>query len=486
MRAQIGAQPLMPATPPKFFRLRQLPLMVLAAACLFSAGCTHTSYSLPEETIIPAPVPVPAPTEVLPAPAPIPPAQATTPPPTPAALGQTRIYLGIDVLAARKFSDLQGLRVGLLTHKAGVNRDGVSTIDILRRAPGVKLVALFAPENGLNSDEKSGDPVINRVDQHTGLPVISLYNGTGIEPTAAMLKDIDVMVVDLQDIGTRSYTFISCLRKTMEGCFKQNKTVIVLDRPNPLGGLNVGGPMLESRWVSYVGEYPVPYVFGLTIGELARIAKETPGWLSVTEDVRRRGRLIIVPMSGWHRSMTWADTGLKWVPTSPRIPTAEAAFGYSLTGLGGMAGPGNIGHGIDTPYPFMLLNFPGHQPAELAAYLTALKLPGLSFVVLSYHDPADPRLIRTGVHVVITNWSAVQPTKLAFEMMKLSVAWSTNGNPFAKMSQREFCIYVGSTAWWQEITTKGPRADVDGFFRQWEAQDAAFQQQTKPWWIYPP
>jgi uncharacterized protein YbbC (DUF1343 family) len=298
------------------------------------------------------------------------------------------------------------------------------------------------------------------------------------------------MVVDLQDIGSRSYTYISCLRLTMEACFELNKTVVVLDRPNPLGGLKVGGPIMEDRWMSYVGDYRVPYVYGLTIGELAQMAKDNSGWLDVTSDaVRQRGKLIVVPMNGWRRSMTWNDTGLKWIATSPNIPTVGAAFGYALTGLAGWGGttgiPTKFSHGVGSEYPFRFLNYPGRKPADVAAALTALHLGGLTFTPFTYRDNGTDH---SGVYVGITNWNAVDPTRLAFEMMKLDAAWNPLGNPYAHITGSGadlFEKHEGSTAWFKEISTKGKNADVSAFFRVWDAQDANFQQWSKRWWLYP-
>lgn len=395
----------------------------------------------------------------------------------------SRVWLGIDVLAAENFAPLRGKRVGLLTHPAGVNRDGISTIDILRAAPGVQLVALFGPEHGIYGDEKADTLIPDRVDPRTGLPVYSLY-GKYRKPTPDMLRNVDVMVVDLQDVGTRSYTFISCLREVMEACFEQGKEVVVLDRPNPLGGLKVGGPMMEEQWMSYVGDYRVPYIYGLTIGELARVAKDNPGWLSLTDEERERGQLLVVPMRGWRRWMLWPDTGLRWVPTSPGITDVAAAFGYGQTGLGGQLG--QFQHGWGTPYPFRLLNFPGKKPEEIAATLRALNLPGLSFQPLTYKD-ADGT-VRSGVFVAITDWQAVRPTLLSFYMMKYAALWDPHGNPFADASAKDadlFNKHVGSSAWWTEITRKGGRAEVEKFFRAWEAQDARYQLWTKRWWMYP-
>ncbi|MBR7105732.1 MAG: DUF1343 domain-containing protein, partial [Opitutales bacterium] len=169
--------------------------------------------------------------------------------------------LGIDVLEAMNFAPLKGKRVGLLTHPAGVNRYGVSTVDVLRRARNVRLVALFGPEHGIYGNEKADVPVFDKIDKRTGLPVYSLY-GKYRKPTPEMLKKIDVLVVDLQSVGSRSYTFKSCMLRAAEACFENGKELMILDRPNPLGGLKVDGPMLDMQYKSYVGMFRVPYVHG--------------------------------------------------------------------------------------------------------------------------------------------------------------------------------------------------------------------------------
>jgi uncharacterized protein YbbC (DUF1343 family) len=186
------------------------------------------------------------------------------------------VMLGIDVLEAEGFATVKGKRLALLTHPAGVNRKGVPTVEVLHRAAGVKLVALFGPEHGIYGDAPASAKIADTTDKRTGLPVYSLFPPR--RPTKAMLKDIDALVIDLQDIGTRSYTFAAAMRWAMEGCFENNIEVIVLDRPNPLGGLKVDGPPLDPQWarVNYVGAFRVPYVHGLTIGELARRRRRLP------------------------------------------------------------------------------------------------------------------------------------------------------------------------------------------------------------------
>ena len=391
-----------------------------------------------------------------------------------------RIYLGIDVLEESGFRQITNKQVGLLTHPAGVNRDQKSTIEVLRRAPNVRLVALFGPEHGIYGNEKANQPIENQIDPRTGLPVYSLY-GKYRKPTPAMLKGLDVLVIDLQDIGVRSYTYISCMRYAMEACFENGVEVVVLDRPNPLGGLKVDGPLLDKEWRSYVGAFNVPYVHGFTIGELARLAKYTSNTLNILDETRQAGKLTIVKMKGWRRDMLWSQTGLQWVATSPNIPDLSAVLGYAMTGLGAQIG--EFKHGIGTRYPFRLLSYKGKSVVELQQALVAKQIPGLSFKILK---PApNNNLAAEGVYVQVTNWKNLRPTELSFHMMQLSAQWSSK-NPFQEsMSGADlFNKHVGSTAWWNEITRHGSRASVRRFVNAWNNQAYEFQRQYRQFYLY--
>ena len=393
-----------------------------------------------------------------------------------------RVRLGIDHLAESGFAILKGKRVGLLTHPAGVNRTGVSTIDVLRNSPDVRMVALFGPEHGIYGDEKAAVPVDDKIDARTGLPVFSLY-GKFRKPTAAMLGKIDVLVVDLQDVGVRCYTYVSCMRYAMEACFENEVEVIVLDRPNPLGGEIVDGPMIEGKWMSYVGAFPVPFVHGLTIGELALFSKTTPDILKVSESVRRNGRLTVVPMLGWKRSMTWPTTGLKWLPTSPNIPNLDSVAGYPMTGLGGQLG--RFRHGIGTPHPFRFLTFEGKSATEIKESLDRRMIPAVSFRVKKTTNTKGKTV--EGVYVVIDDWNRFQPTALAFHMMKLTCEWQIP-QPFLSASEAEgvlFNKHVGSTSWWKEITTLGKRARVNEYLESWAISAKRFREESRRFWLYP-
>ena len=204
----------------------------------------------------------------------------------------------------------------------------------------------------------------------------SLY-GKFRKPNKQMLANLDVLVIDLQDVGVRCYTYISCMKYAMEACFEEGVEVVVLDRPNPLGGLKVAGPMIDLEWISYVGAFPMPFVHGMTIGEIALWSKQTKGILNVDDTKRRQGKLTIVPMNGWVRKMTWPSTGLTWYPTSPNIPHLDSVAGYPMTGLGAQLG--DFKHGIGTKHPFRFLTFKGKNPEELLQSLKKLRSAWLRF-----------------------------------------------------------------------------------------------------------
>lgn len=387
---------------------------------------------------------------------------------------------GIDVLEKEGFRELRGLRVGLLTHPAGVNRLGVSSIDVLRRAQGVRLVALFGPEHGIYGNEKANVPVEDKIDPRTGLPVFSLY-GKFRRPTAAMLDRIDAMVIDLQDIGARSYTYVSCMRYVIEECFKSGKAVIVLDRPNPLGGEKVDGPPLEKAWMSYVGAFQVPYVHGLTIGELATMAKQLPGVLEVPDAIRKKGRLTVIRMEGWRRRMMWPDTGLKWVPTSPAIPDLSAVMGYPMTGLGAQLGA--FSHGYGTHLPFRLLQYTGRAPEDIASALASRGIPGLAFPVIPFRVKGEAR---RATYVQVTDWNGLRPTELSLHMMALACDWASS-NPFATASESArglFTKHVGDSRVLEQLSRHGSGLAIPALLADWSRYNQAFRQQARAWHLY--
>lgn len=284
------------------------------------------------------------------------------------------VRLGNEVLAASGFKALRGKRVGLITNPSGVNRNLESTIDVLRSAPGVQLVALFGPEHGIYGDVPAGDKIQSRTDERTGLPVHSLYGATR-KPSPEMLRGLDALLYDLQDTGCRSYTYISTMGLAMEACGEAGVEFIVLDRPNPLGGLRVEGPLLEEAFRSFVSQWDVPYVYGMTCGEVARMINGE-GW------IKKPCRLTVVPMKGWKRRMVWSDTGLPWVPASPHVPHGESPLFQVASGMLGEIG--GISTGIGYTLPFQCIAGPGIRPQDLAAALNAHNLPGIRFKPITF------------------------------------------------------------------------------------------------------
>ena len=392
------------------------------------------------------------------------------------------IMLGIDVLEADGFRQLQGKRVGLLTHPAGVNRRGVSTVDVLRRAPQVNLVALFGPEHGIYGDEKANVPVDDKIDPRTGLPVYSLY-GKYRTPTDKMLANLDVLVVDLQDIGTRSYTYVSCMKYAMRACFKAGKEFVVLDRPNPLGGLKVDGPPLDADWMSYVGEFRVPYVHGLTIGERANMCKKAPGVLGVDDNVRQSGKLTVIPMRGWNRAMRWPETGLKWTPTSPMIPDFAAVVGYPMVGLGTYLG--GFSHGIGPKYPFRGISHKNARTDQLEFHLNKLGVPGIEF--RRVNTTTSNGVPSVGLYISVSDWNAWNPTELNFHLMKLTCVLDGE-NPFAAAAKakttRGFIIHTGSEAFFDALVREGAGIDLNPWLTQWRQQATVYQKQSQRYWLY--
>ena len=398
-----------------------------------------------------------------------------------ASVGQPKISLGIDYLTETEFKVLSGKKVGLLTHPAGKNRWGQSTVEVLFSSPQVDLVALFGPEHGIYGDEKAAVLVDDKIDQKTGLPVYSLY-GKYRKPIPKMLHGLDSLVIDLQDVGVRCYTYISCMRLVMEACFEAGVEVVVLDRPNPLGGMKLAGPMMDEPCMSYVGAFEIPFVHGMTIAELALWSKKTPGVLKVSEYVRKGGKLVIVPMKGWSRTMTWPQTGLAWHPTSPNIPTLDSVAGYPMTGLG--AQMGKFKHGIGTPHPFRFLTFEGMEPSDLKAELDAIGVAGLSFQLKTLTNSNGVET--TGVYIVISNWKAWRPTDLAFHMMRLSAKWQ-QPSPFSQAKESEITLFnkhVGSLAWWKQLSAQGSAVGVDSFFSKWDLACRSFRSQVNSYLLY--
>jgi len=279
------------------------------------------------------------------------------------------VKTGIEVLRDQHFKILEGKRVGLITNPTGVDHNLKSTVDILFEAPNVKLVALFGPEHGVRGDAHAGDKVDNITDTKTGLPVYSLYGKTR-RANPEMLKGIDVLVYDIQDIGCRSFTFISTMGLAMEAAAQNNIEFVVLDRPNPLGGEKIEGNLTDSAFISFVSQFKIPYIYGQTCGELARMMNEE-------NMLKKKCKLTVVKMKGWHRNMTWEQTGMEWVIASPHIPNKNSSYFYPVTGILGELGYLSIGVGYTLP--FQMVGAPWINAEKFATAMNKLNLAGLEF-----------------------------------------------------------------------------------------------------------
>lgn len=340
-----------------------------------------------------------------------------------------KVKTGIEVLREHRFDLLRGKRVGLCTNPTGVDSHLRSTIDILHEAEGVELVALFGPEHGVRGNQHAGDAVDNEVDERTGVTMYSLYGKTR-RPTKEMMDQIDVMVYDLQDNGCRSYTYISTLGVLMEACAEYGKPLVVLDRPNPLGGEKVEGNIVEYGYFSFVSRYRIPYVYGLTCGELARLLN-TPLCKLYPESkdsttyggFQKPCQLTVVEMEGWKRSMNFGDTGLEWVVASPHIPFAHSAYFYPATGIFGELGYLSIGVGYTMPFEIMGATWVNAD--SLADALNALQLDGIIFRPIHYkpyYSVGKGEMLQ-GVQIHLTDFRQARLSEVQFlvvqEMMRL-------------------------------------------------------------------
>ncbi len=333
---------------------------------------------------------------------------------------------GIEVLRRNGFEELDGMRVGLITNPTGVDNSLKSTIDILAEAHNVRLTALFAPEHGVRGDHVAGANVANDTDPKTGVPVYSLHGKTK-KPTPEMLQNVDVLVYDIQDIGTRSYTFISTMGLAMEAAAQNGKKFMVLDRPNPLGGNKVEGSIAEQGNFSFVSQYPIPYIYGLTPGELARYLNG--------EGLLKSGMkadLTVIPMKGWHRSMTFADTGMPWVLPSPHIPDPTTALLYPATGIMGELDYVSIGVGYTLP--FKLAGTTWINAQKLADRLTALKIPGVEFRPIHYKPfyAIFKGENLHGVEIYVRDAAAAPLTLIQFYIMQELAAMYPGQKAFSK------------------------------------------------------
>ncbi len=387
-----------------------------------------------------------------------------------------RIQTGIEVLKNSNFKILEGKRVGLITNPTGVDNQLKSTIDILHEAPNVNLVALFGPEHGVRGDVHAGDHVDNSSDPTTGLPVGSLYGKTR-KATPDMLKGIDVLVYDIQDIGCRSFTYISTMGLAMEAAAENNIEFVVLDRPNPLGGLKVEGNLAEDGYISFVSQFKIPYLYGLTCGELAQMLNEV-------NMLAKQCKLTVVKMKGWKRKMDYTQTGLQWIPSSPHIPHAHSAFFYPVSGIVGELGYLSIGVGYTIPFQMFAADW--IKAEEFASALNKLNLPGVHFrpMHLKPFYSVGVGTQMQGVQVHLTDYQKANLSEIQFYVMQVIAQLYPDKAVFANANEKRFDMFdkVSGSNQIRLLFAKNNRfEDIQAY---WNKDVEAFKKLSKKYYLY--
>ena len=323
-----------------------------------------------------------------------------------------QVKTGIDVLKESNFKILEGKKVGLITNPTGVDKNLKSTVDIFYEAENVNLTALYGPEHGVRGDHAAGEYVDFYIDEKTNVPVYSLY-GKSRKPSKEMIENVDVLVYDIQDIGSRSYTYISTMGLAMETAAEYNLEFVVLDRPNPIGGDRVEGPLVEDGFYSFVSQFKIPYVYGLTCGEVAELINN--------EKMLKDGvkcNLTVIKMEGWNRNMTFEETGLEWVPTSPHIPHKNSAYYYSTSGIVGELGTVSIGVGYTLPFQTFAASW--INSAILTEKMNSFNLPGVEFRPITYKPfyAMGKGEYLHGVQIHIIDFTKVKLTEIQFYFLE--------------------------------------------------------------------
>ncbi len=377
---------------------------------------------------------------------------------------RAQVMSGLDVLEKNDFAQLAGKRVGIITNHTGLDGSGKNAVDALFNSGKVNLKAIFSPEHGFRGDAQDGEQIENSTDPVTGLPIYSLYGKT-LRPTPAMLKDIDVLVFDIQDVGARFYTYLATMGYCMEESAKRGMEFFVLDRPNPLNGETLEGPVLEAPF-SFTGYYPVPVRHGLTAGETALLEA----------DFRKLAlKLTVIPAQGWQRSMIYPDTGMKWVGPSPNIPTFEAALMYP--GIGCFESTNmSVGRGTDSPFTWF--GAPWLDSKKLADKLSAAKLAGFSFAAQDKVPSAAiyKGVLCHGVKITILNPRSALPLSLL-----VHAASALRGNSNVRILAAEDRAAYGANVFKAVYDSKQPPEKIIADF---EASSSAFKKTRTKYLLY--
>lgn len=393
---------------------------------------------------------------------------------------ETDVITGAAHLANNQFDILKGKKVGLVTNHSAVVGDSL-LIDVLNNADEVELVALFSPEHGIRGQADAGAHIKNSIDEKTGIPIYSLY-GSIRKPTPDMLKNIDILVFDIQDVGARFYTYIATMGYTMQTAAEQNIPYVVLDRPNPLGGKHVEGFVPPKDYEKFNGLYPIPVTHGMTVGEFAGMIKGE-SYLEGLDDLK----LEVVKTQGWKRNMLWPDTGLPWQPPSPNIPSFETALIYPGACL---VEATRMSEGRGTMEPFLQLGAPWADGTDLAQKLNEKELPGLTFDPAQFtpksiegmastpklegkalegirYQVTEPGLVQSfeaGIHVLLEFYHS------APDSAKENFFRSSRLNTLAGSDQFHAMIKEGKSA--------------EAIINSWQEQTKSFKEKRQPYLLY--
>ncbi|MCF7622398.1 exo-beta-N-acetylmuramidase NamZ family protein [Peribacillus castrilensis] len=379
-----------------------------------------------------------------------------------------KVSPGIEVLLKEEKNVLSGKKVGLITNPTGIDSKLTSIVDLLHDDPDINLTALFGPEHGVRGDAQAGASVEYYIDEKTGLPVYSLYGKTK-KPTPEMLKDVEVLVFDIQDVGTRYYTYIYTMAYAMEAARENDIPFIVLDRPNPQGGESVDGPVLEPEFSSFVGLYPIPLKHGMTVGELATL---------FNKEFKIGADLKVIKMKGWKRDMDYDDTGLPFVLPSPNMPTVSTTFVYPATGL--IEGT-NVSEGRGTTKPFELIGAPYINSDELAGKLNALRLPGVKFRAASFTPTFSKHAGRLshGVEIYITDREAFKAVPTGLHIIK--TIQDLYPGDFEFLAANNFNLLIGN-GWIMSRIKEG--STVNEILKEYQVKQDAFKKVRKNYLLY--
>ena len=386
---------------------------------------------------------------------------------------------GVEVLRDHGFRELAGKRVGLITNPTGVDNNLKSTVDILHEAANVELVALFGPEHGVRGDVHAGDNVDNTVDPATGVKVYSIYGKTK-KPTPEMLKGIDALVYDIQDIGCRSFTFVSTLGLALDACAENNIELVVLDRPNPLGGNRVEGNLVEPGFESFVSQFPIPYLYGLTPGEMAQFLN---GEGLVAGG--KKAKLTVVPMEGWTRNMTFEQTGMPWILPSPHIPQPVTSYYYPATGILGELYYVSIGVGYTLP--FQLICAEWIDAEKFSARMNALQLPGVKFRpihVKPFYSTGQGKNLQ-GVQFYVEDTPESSLTLIQFYAMQELAKLYPEKKIFETTTDKSRFSMFDKVCGSDQIRLRfGKRYQVSDIIDYWNKDVQSFKQKSSKYYLY--